>query len=239
MWLITSVGFFSVVQKASDLAGDTLTVRARVRGDLDALREQYLPSLSDVQESKTNDYRFRAVAPRADVAAAMADMVNQLQYSNFKNQVAKKQGSARSNLYHDVWDVLYRLQTEPKKYAGAAIAPIATTVYLHPHKDDKGRAVEIKKPSKPSSLAAWHQPDAVASVIPGGAVPAEILGIATKSWAEAPKSTTDWASAATENTIDEPEFKVPPGYKRAAGVVVLEKDGRVWAVAPSNAFGGY
>ena len=66
MWLITPVGFFSVVQKTGDIAADTLTVRARVRGDLDALREHYLPSLSPVQESKTNDYRFRAVAPRAD-----------------------------------------------------------------------------------------------------------------------------------------------------------------------------
>lgn len=84
--------FFSVVQKADDIAADTLTVRARVRGDLDALREHYLPSLGQVQESKTNDYRFRALAPRADVAAAMASMVNQLKYSNFKSQVATVQG---------------------------------------------------------------------------------------------------------------------------------------------------
>ena len=94
MWLITPVGFFSVVQKTGDIAADTLTVRARVRGDLDALREQYLPGLGEVQESKTNDYRLRAVAPRAEVAAAMASMVDQLQYSNFKSQVAKVQGTA-------------------------------------------------------------------------------------------------------------------------------------------------
>lgn len=119
MWLITPVGFFSVVQKASDIAADTLTVRARVRGDLDALREQYLPGLGEVQESKTNDYRLRAVAPRAEVAAAMASMVDQLQYSNFKSQVAKVQGTARAHLYHDVWDVLHRLQTEPAKYQAA------------------------------------------------------------------------------------------------------------------------
>jgi hypothetical protein len=39
MWLITPTGFFSIVQKPSDEAADTLTVRARVRQDLVALRE--------------------------------------------------------------------------------------------------------------------------------------------------------------------------------------------------------
>ena len=117
MWLITPVGFFSIVQKPSDVATDTLTVRARVRADLEALREQYLPGLGDIQESQVNDYRFRAVAPRAEVAAAMASLVNQLDYSNFKSQVSKVQGPNRAHLYHDVWDVLYRLQTQPQTYS--------------------------------------------------------------------------------------------------------------------------
>ena len=49
MWLITPVGFFSIVQKPSDVAADTLTVRARVQGDLEALREQFLPGLGAIQ----------------------------------------------------------------------------------------------------------------------------------------------------------------------------------------------
>ena len=110
MWLITPTGFFSIVQKPTDVAANTLTVRARVRQDLETLREQYLPGLGEIGESRSNDYRFRAVAPRAEVAAAMAAMVNGIEYPNFKSQVAKAQGRARSNLYHDVWDVLYRLQ---------------------------------------------------------------------------------------------------------------------------------
>ncbi|WP_326491263.1 NUDIX hydrolase [Paraburkholderia sp. HD33-4] len=31
----------------------------------------------------------------------------------------------------------------------------------------------------------------------------------------------------------------PPGYKRAAGVVIREPDGRVWVVAQTNGFAGY
>lgn len=110
MWLITPTGFFSVVQKPSDVAANTLTVRARVRQDLEALREQFLPGLSEIEESPRNDYRFRAVAPRAEVAAALADMVARLDYSNFKSEITKVQGHKRAHLYHEVWDVLYQLQ---------------------------------------------------------------------------------------------------------------------------------
>ena len=110
MWLITPTGFFSIVQKPTDAQANTLTVRARVRQDLETLRAQCLPGLGKIEESRTNDYRFRAVAPRAEVAAALAEMVNRLDYGNFKSQVAKVQGPERAHLYHDVWNVLYRLQ---------------------------------------------------------------------------------------------------------------------------------
>jgi hypothetical protein len=111
MWLITPVGFFSIVQKPGDRSRNTLTVRARVRSDLDALRDQYLPGLGEIIESNTNDYRFRAVVPREQVAAAMARMVETLNYANVKGEVTKRQGYARAQLYHDVWDVLYKLQS--------------------------------------------------------------------------------------------------------------------------------
>lgn len=239
MWLITPVGFFSVVQKASDVAADTLTVRARVRGDLEVLREQYLPNLGEVQESKTNDYRFRAVAPRADVASAMANMVNHLQYSNFKNQVAKVQGSARANLYHDVWDVLYRLQTEPAKYNAAPTPAKASAPVFHRKVDEHGKRVEIKKPSQPSDLEVWSDHNATACVIPGGPMPDAINGILVRHWEQEPSIKADWEALAAKDAVPEPEFQVPMGYKKASGVVVREPDGRIWVVAPSNAFGGY
>ena len=111
MWLITPIGFFSVVQKPSDKSRDTLTVRARVRSDLEALRDTYIPALGEIKESPSNDYRFRAVAARANLAAAAASLIANLDYSNFKSEVAKRQGVKREQLYHDVWHVLYQLQT--------------------------------------------------------------------------------------------------------------------------------
>jgi len=110
MWLITPTGFFSVVRKPSDAAAGTLTVRARVRADLDTLREQWLPTLGATRESRDTDYRFRATAPQTEVAAAMARMVEAIDYSNFKDEVARRQGSARAHRYHDVWAALMPLQ---------------------------------------------------------------------------------------------------------------------------------
>jgi ADP-ribose pyrophosphatase YjhB (NUDIX family) len=111
MWLVTPIGFFSIVQKATDKKNDMLTVRARVRSDLESLRERYLPALGEIKESSTNDYRFRALAPRADLATTMSAMVNDLDYSNFKSEVGRRQGAKREALYHDVWHALYGLQS--------------------------------------------------------------------------------------------------------------------------------
>jgi len=84
-----------------------------MRADLEALQAQYLPELGAIQESQINDYRFRATAPQSAVAAAMARLVENLDYSNFKDEVKTRQGPARAHLYHQVWDVLYRLQRGP------------------------------------------------------------------------------------------------------------------------------
>ncbi len=112
MWLITPIGFFSIVQKPGNQQDDSLTLRSRVRGDLVALK-RYLPGLGPIQENKHSEYRYRAVAPRVEVQSAMARMIDDLGYDNFKSEVAKQQGHQRAALYHQVWDVLYSLQTDP------------------------------------------------------------------------------------------------------------------------------
>ena len=113
MWLITSTGFYSIVEKPTDCGKGTLTVRARVRADLLALKRGHCPSLGRIRESDDTDYRFRATARRGDVAQALAEMIEGLDYSNFKSEVAMQQGIDRAHLYHDVWDVLHRLQDDP------------------------------------------------------------------------------------------------------------------------------
>jgi hypothetical protein len=110
MWLITPIGFFSIVCKPGDEAAGVLTVRSRVSSDLDALRREYLPSMGDIIENVGTDYRFRAQARRDEIEKALAAMVHDLHYDNFKNEVARKQGKYRAGVYAKVWDALYDLQ---------------------------------------------------------------------------------------------------------------------------------
>lgn len=150
MWLVTPVGFFSIVQKPGDKKNGALTVRSRVRSDLAALKQHYLPGLGTIQESHDTDYRFRAVAPRSEVSAAMARMVDGLDYSNFKSEVAKTQGHKRASLYHQVWDVLYHLQTDPAFAEKEQVADSYGGVVV-----SGGRKVLLREPTKHHGGYAW------------------------------------------------------------------------------------
>lgn len=150
MWLVTPIGFFSIVQKPGDKKNGTLTVRSRVRSDLAALKQHYLPGLGTIQESHDTDYRFRAVAPRPEVSAAMARMIDGLDYSNFKSEVAKKQGHKRASLYHQVWDVLYHLQTDPAFAEKEPVAESYGGVVI-----SGGRKVLLREPTKHHGGYAW------------------------------------------------------------------------------------
>jgi hypothetical protein len=108
LWLITPTGFFSIVCKPGDQEQGMLTIRSRVRSDLDALRE-YLPSLGAIAEGAGTDYRYRARAKRGEVAKTLAKNGLDLDYENFKNEVADKQGKYRVSFYG--WDILYGLQS--------------------------------------------------------------------------------------------------------------------------------
>ncbi|NYT60625.1 NUDIX hydrolase [Alcaligenaceae bacterium] len=231
MWLLTPLGFFSIVQKGNDQAQGTLTVRARVASDLDNLRQSVLPSLSATVSGAGTDYQFRASAPRDDVARALGELALHTTYSNFKDEVAKRQGKARAALYHDVWNVLYRLQRAPKE--------MTTGPVYHPRKDEHGKKVVLKKPSMSTALSTWNDPASIACIVPDGMSPAQINGMAVTRWTDAPESDEGWEALAAQAPVDEPAFNAPAGYKRAAGVVLREPDGRVWVVAPSNGFAGY
>lgn len=109
MWLFTTIGFFSVT--ASD-DPKLLQVRARVRGDLDNLRTKYLPALTATIQLKNRDYPYRGYVDHASFGGAMVQIVDDLTYSNFKNEVAKVQGWPRERLYAKVWSVMNNAETK-------------------------------------------------------------------------------------------------------------------------------
>ncbi len=119
MWIFTTLGFFSAVQKPGT---DHLTIRARAKGDLDALRAAYLPDLSPTTSQGGSDYPWRATVSHAAFAAALQKMALDIHYPNFKSAVAKAQGSARAHAYGAVWGALLDL---PEATVKAPAAPAA------------------------------------------------------------------------------------------------------------------
>jgi len=114
------------------------------------------------------------------------------------------------------------------------------TFTIHPKKNDDGADVTIGTPSSATHADCWDDPLCIATVIPGGAMPASLNGIDFRPWSDPPLDDAGWrALAVPDAPFAEPAFEPAPGKVVAAGVVIEEPDGRVWVVHPSNAFGGY
>ena len=115
MWLIFDGGFVSVVSKPGE---EDLCVRARVAGDLEAFRRGFCPELSPASASGGTDYPARAWVPREALARAAARVAMSIDYDNFKQRVASRQGKARAAIYGDIWAALRRLEAEDRPPVG-------------------------------------------------------------------------------------------------------------------------
>jgi 8-oxo-dGTP pyrophosphatase MutT (NUDIX family) len=73
-------------------------------------------TLGKIEKNAGTDYRYRAKAKRSEVAEALAKLVQDLDYENFKSEVAKKQGKHRAAAYEKVWGVPCKLQTGSEQY---------------------------------------------------------------------------------------------------------------------------
>jgi 8-oxo-dGTP pyrophosphatase MutT (NUDIX family) len=109
----------------------------------------------------------------------------------------------------------------------------------HPQPDEHGNPLRLKKPSKPTPLSHWANPNAIATVTPGDEMPAELNGISLADWLEVPASPVAWGAVEGQLNFEEPPFHLPQGKSPAAGVVIMEPDGRIWLVSPSNGYAGY
>jgi hypothetical protein len=118
MWLFTTIGFYSIVEKPLDGKPGALQVRARVAGDLEALREKYLPELSETVATPHGDYKFRAAISHADFARGLAALAQDLHYDNFKSAVGREQGYEREHVYHGVWSATMQLEHLKKRRPG-------------------------------------------------------------------------------------------------------------------------
>lgn len=101
MWVFLNNAFLSII--ASDRDKESVIVRARFKGDLEATFGKRLK----VYETPDRDYRFRAKIKRATVAQRMAREVIGLTYGNFKSSV---KDNGRHTDYLRVWTVMNAAQ---------------------------------------------------------------------------------------------------------------------------------
>src|ERR1700747_564843 len=80
MWLVTNNRYLSIVSK--DCGPAELLVRARRAGDI----ERVFPD-AKVTRNTNSDYLYRAVLPRDVVKQALAEMIDHIDYPNFKDSV--------------------------------------------------------------------------------------------------------------------------------------------------------
>lgn len=106
MWIFLPNSMLSIVEKPNDRGAGTLTVRGRIKGDIEAVFPDAV-----VEADTGTDYRFRAKLPREQVAKAMHEAVMNLDYSNFKGTV---KDSKRHDAYMHVWNTMFQFQEQQR-----------------------------------------------------------------------------------------------------------------------------
>ena len=101
MWLMTTRGFYSVVEHRDD--ADRLIVRARTREDIEALAGLVA---SEPVWLGTADYAWRVETTRDEWQAAMQVLVGEITYPNFKSAV---HDPAHHDAYIKVWGAMLAL----------------------------------------------------------------------------------------------------------------------------------
>ncbi len=110
---------------------------------------------------------------------------------------------------------------------------------FHPLRDGLGRRVPILRPNQPTLAETWSDPNRGATFVPRSPVPAAIGGVPVRKWKGAPSNCAGWEALASEADFDEPHYLPLRELHPASGAIVVEEDGRIWIVSPSNQFAGY
>lgn len=130
MWLMTTIGFFSVVINERDHDWQTFQIRARARTDL----ENFLRAAGDLDDAEAlgvkaleiidtphADYPHRVICPRAILADVVNVLIAKIDYANFKDAVEQRRGKGHAKAYLKVWSALHDLE-EPGSRLPAAVS---------------------------------------------------------------------------------------------------------------------
>lgn len=112
----------------------------------------------------------------------------------------------------------------------------------HGQLNEVGQPHYIEQPTVPTDPSTWDASDKIAVFTPPMtgqareeiAMPSEINGVALRSWVP-PSQASGWNRV--DGKLSEPEPIPHPDIKRT-GTIIMEPDGRVWMMEPSNHFSG-
>ena len=113
MWIFSRIGFFSIVQKqGSSDPNAELCVRARFREDIESfiaeVKEVTGEDVGAYLENSGSDYAFRVFIRRPLVKTVIANLIETLDASNFKDSIHGN--PIRDDAYYQCWDALYDAQ---------------------------------------------------------------------------------------------------------------------------------
>ena len=118
MWIFTRYGFYSIASASrpdGSVDKQSVMVRARCIAHLRSLQKRF-PALAigEILEWPNRDYRYRLIIPKASWTEIIGQLAQEQEWSNFKNEAAKYQGTSGRGYVralHDVWAVMHRLQS--------------------------------------------------------------------------------------------------------------------------------
>lgn len=122
MWLFTRFCFYSAVcarqgdgNHGQPVDPTRIMVRARLRPHLDALKDRFPDLLGgcEIKEFVGTDYAYRIFVDKPVWMQVVTGLTEDLDYDNFKSEVARFQGHDGAHYehsLHEVWSVMYRLQ---------------------------------------------------------------------------------------------------------------------------------
>ncbi len=100
MWLFTRDGFLSIVEHEDDR--NLLLVRSRFNGHIENIFGRDV----DVQKDAGTDYEYRAEIKRERVAKVIGDLVLDIDYGNFKEELHNKYRFKKDRVYlNRIWAV--------------------------------------------------------------------------------------------------------------------------------------
>lgn len=105
MWLFTTTGFISIVEKDAD----HLAVRARDSYSLSTLAQSYGV---EIRSTPTADYPYRIFLSKDQFKNFLHNQAGLIDYKNFKSEVSISRGKLFSNALLKVWSAMHDVENK-------------------------------------------------------------------------------------------------------------------------------